>query len=312
MGHQNARPHDDDKRSNSRPAHARAVLVLGDEVQSANERARVHSWPSIKLPRRQRPRDRRRPAPCNNWASRSGEDGQGRGRGEGRRQVVDLSTKLTGSPSVSDPDDRDPEALQVPVTGTAHVMAEAIQRIWPRRTRLRPAAGERLLLRHRAGQPDLVDASKRSKTKMAEIVRRIGQFIATKCCSTAAWSVSKRKETSTDRQRPARQGGRLVVSQLVRHWRQRPELGRPLHGPAPCPAPGGSRAQSDERRQSHWHGDIHPTSFSGVYGTAFFGPRNSSTNTFRTSTNAKKRATTDSSAHSSGLLRDRRLRSAKS
>src|SRR6476469_1716726 len=46
-------------------------------------------------------------------------------------KVVDLSTKLSGDHKVSILTDRDPEALYVLRHSTAHVMAEAIQRLWP-------------------------------------------------------------------------------------------------------------------------------------------------------------------------------------
>src|SRR3954470_1122995 len=46
-------------------------------------------------------------------------------------KVVDLSHKLSGSHEVSILTDRDPEALLVLRHSTAHVMAEAIQRLWP-------------------------------------------------------------------------------------------------------------------------------------------------------------------------------------
>src|SRR6478736_1493862 len=46
-------------------------------------------------------------------------------------KVVDVSTKLSGDHSVSILTDRDPEALLVLRHSTAHVMAEAIQRLWP-------------------------------------------------------------------------------------------------------------------------------------------------------------------------------------
>src|SRR3989440_4575857 len=46
-------------------------------------------------------------------------------------KVVDLSTRLTGDHKVSILTDRDPEALLVLRHSTAHVMAEAIQRLWP-------------------------------------------------------------------------------------------------------------------------------------------------------------------------------------
>lgn len=46
-------------------------------------------------------------------------------------KVVDLSTKLSGEHTVSILTDRDAEALLVLRHSTAHVMAEAIQRIWP-------------------------------------------------------------------------------------------------------------------------------------------------------------------------------------
>jgi threonyl-tRNA synthetase len=44
---------------------------------------------------------------------------------------VDLSFPLRGAHTVSILTDRDPEALLVLRHSTAHVMAEAIQRIWP-------------------------------------------------------------------------------------------------------------------------------------------------------------------------------------
>src|SRR3954467_383179 len=46
-------------------------------------------------------------------------------------KVVDLSTRLTGDHTVSILTDRDPEALLVLRHSTAHVMAEAITRLWP-------------------------------------------------------------------------------------------------------------------------------------------------------------------------------------
>ena len=46
-------------------------------------------------------------------------------------KVVDLSHKLTGEHEVSILTDRDPDALLVLRHSTAHVMAEAIQRLWP-------------------------------------------------------------------------------------------------------------------------------------------------------------------------------------
>src|SRR6478735_2313140 len=46
-------------------------------------------------------------------------------------KVVDLSYILNGAHTVSILTDRDPEALLVLRHSTAHVMAEAIQRLWP-------------------------------------------------------------------------------------------------------------------------------------------------------------------------------------
>src|SRR3954447_10020017 len=51
------------------------------------------------------------------------------GRVDGK--VVDLATKLSGSHDVSILTDRDPQALLVLRHSAAHVMAEAIQRLWP-------------------------------------------------------------------------------------------------------------------------------------------------------------------------------------
>src|SRR4051812_4054340 len=45
--------------------------------------------------------------------------------------VVDLATPLTGEHAVSILTDRDPDALTVLRHSTAHVMAGAIQRLWP-------------------------------------------------------------------------------------------------------------------------------------------------------------------------------------
>ena len=46
-------------------------------------------------------------------------------------KVVDLSYPLSGAHHVAILTDRDPEALYVLRHSTAHVMAEAIQRLWP-------------------------------------------------------------------------------------------------------------------------------------------------------------------------------------
>src|SRR3954469_12726310 len=46
-------------------------------------------------------------------------------------KIVDLSYPLTGEHKVSIVTERDPEALLVLRHSTAHVMAEAIQRLWP-------------------------------------------------------------------------------------------------------------------------------------------------------------------------------------
>src|SRR5690349_18843626 len=52
------------------------------------------------------------------------------GRVDGK--VVDLSYKLNGAHTVSILTEKDPEALLVLRHSTAHVMAEAIQRLWPK------------------------------------------------------------------------------------------------------------------------------------------------------------------------------------
>src|SRR5689334_9804913 len=51
------------------------------------------------------------------------------GKGDGK--VVDRSTKLSGEDAVSVLTDRDAVALLVLRHSTAHVMAEAVQRLWP-------------------------------------------------------------------------------------------------------------------------------------------------------------------------------------
>ena len=97
-------------------------------------------------------------------------------------KVVDLSSKLeAGEHELSILTDENPEALLVLRHSTAHVMAEAIQKLWPQaHAGVWAGAGDWVLLRHFAGCADFHRGfSRRSKRRWRRSSRRIGRSLDT-------------------------------------------------------------------------------------------------------------------------------------
>ena len=156
------------------------------------------------------------------------------GRVDGK--VVDLSHKLTGAaPACQILTERDPDALLVLRHSTAHVMAEAIQRLWPQAQLAYGPPLETGFYYDIALDAPISsnDFPTHRRGDAADRRRRIGRSPATKCRSSQGMQrLKQRGQQVQDRQRRARQSGRRGVPQLVRHRREGQELGRPVHGPA--------------------------------------------------------------------------------
>src|SRR3982751_1570054 len=92
-------------------------------------------------------------------------------------KVVDLAHKLTGSHEVSILTDRDPEALLVLRHSTAHVMAEAIQRLWPQaQLAYGPPLGNGFYYDIALDQPISASDFEKIEKNMAEIVKEDRPF----------------------------------------------------------------------------------------------------------------------------------------
>ena len=172
----------------------------------------------------------------------------GQGRGRRARWTARSSTSRTRSPastrSRSSPT-RTPTALLVLRHSTAHVMAEAIQRLWPRRKlAYGPAAGERLLLRHRARHADLAPTtSPKIEAEMAKIVAENGRSPATSCRPTKGMErLKQRGQQVQGRQRRARDRRRgRQPSAGTSPAQRRHRTGKTSAWARTCRAPGGSR-----------------------------------------------------------------------
>ena len=187
-------------------------------------------------------------------------------------KVVDLSHKLLGEHSVSILTDRDPEALLVLRHSTAHVMAEAIQRIWPKALlAYGPALESGFYYDIALDQPISTADFERIEKEMASIVAEDRPF--------------NRYELSFDQGMPrlAREGNKYKIDNAERaraagasslSWYATGQPGQNWEdlcmGPH-VPSTGRIKAfKLMSVAQSHWHGDVGSDRFQRVYGTAFF------------------------------------------
>lgn len=192
------------------------------------------------------------------------------GRVDGR--VVDLAHKLTGEHTVSILTDRDPEALLVVRHSAAHVMAEAIHRIWPKALlAYGPALETGFYYDIALDQPISSGDFETIEAEMAKIVAEDRPFTRYELSFDEGMprlhgEGNKYKIDNADR---ARGGGAKSLS-----WYATGQPGKNWEdlcmGPH-VPSTGKIKAfKVMSVAQSHWHGDVNSDKFQRVYGTAFF------------------------------------------
>jgi threonyl-tRNA synthetase len=186
--------------------------------------------------------------------------------------VVDLSTRLSGDHAVSILTDRDPEALLVLRHSTAHVMAEAIQRLWPSaQLAYGPPLENGFYYDIALDAPISANDFPRIEAEMAKIVQEDRPFTRYELPLGEGMSRLQQEgnKYKVDNAQRAAEGGAKCLSWYV--------TGKPKEnwedlcmGPH-VPSTGrikGFKVMSVA--QSHWHGDVSSDKFQRVYGTAFF------------------------------------------
>ena len=193
-------------------------------------------------------------------------------------KIVDLSHKLTGEHRVSIVTDRDPEGLQTLRHSTAHVMAEAIQRLWPQaKLAYGPPLENGFYYDIALDAPISSSDFERIEAEMKKIVaenRPFTRYELDKDKGLARLREENNKYKIDNAER-AIAGGSNCLSWYV--------TGKPGGGGENggawedlCMGPhvpstgkiGAFKVMSVA--QSHWHGDISSDKFQRVYGTAFF------------------------------------------
>jgi len=192
------------------------------------------------------------------------------GRVDGK--VVDLSYPLSGEHTVSILTDRDPDALLVLRHSTAHVMAEAIGRIWPKALlAYGPALETGFYYDIALDQPISSGDFEKIEKEMAEIVKEDRPFTRYELSFNEGMKRlgAEGNKYKVDNARRAEAGGAASLS-----WYANGEPGKNWEdlcmGPH-VPSTGKIKAfKIMSVAQSHWHGDVSSDRFQRVYGTAFF------------------------------------------
>jgi threonyl-tRNA synthetase len=187
-------------------------------------------------------------------------------------KVVDLSSKLTGSPQVSILTERDPEALMVLRHSAAHVMAEAVQRLWPKaQLAYGPALETGFYYDIALDAPISSNDFERIEKEMAEIVKEDRPFKRCELSFDEGMSrlKSEGNKYKVDNAERAKSGGSSSLSWYVtgergKNWE---DLCMGPHVPSTGRIKG---FKIMSVAQSHWHGDVNSDKFQRVYGTAFF------------------------------------------
>ena len=162
-------------------------------------------------------------------------------------------------------DTADPDALAVLRHSSAHLLAEAVRRLYPGvKIAIGPPIDERLLLRLRVPRADPRGGSRADRGRDRPRARRRSR-------------VDARGDLAATRPaRSVRSGGRAVQGRAGRH-RRRADLalhaGR-LHRPLPRPAPPGlepiKALKLTGLAGAYWRGDERNTQLTRIYGTAFY------------------------------------------
>ena len=187
-------------------------------------------------------------------------------------RVVDLSSKLSGDHTVSILTDRDPEALVVLRHSTAHVMAEAIVRLWPQaKLAYGPPLENGFYYDIALDAPISANDFPRIEAEMARIVQEDRTFSRYDLPVEEGMArlQAEGNKYKVDNARQAIEKGARSLSWYA--------TGKPkenwedlCQGPH-IPSTGrikGFKVMSVA--QSHWHGDVTSDKFQRVYGTAFF------------------------------------------
>jgi threonyl-tRNA synthetase len=224
-------------------------------------------------------------------------------------KVVDLSYPLSGSHTVSILTEKDPEALLVLRHSTAHVMAEAIQRIWPNALlAYGPALETGFYYDIALDNPISSSDFEKIEKEMAEIVKEDRPFTRYELDPSAGFKKLKIEgnKYKIDNATRAMEGGARTLSWYVTgvptEEQLRGEVWNPENvDPAQFRTPEGaarfmtkwSEVMGPQWEdlcmgphvpstgkikgfkvmnvaQSHWHGDVTSDKFQRVYGTAFF------------------------------------------
>jgi threonyl-tRNA synthetase len=190
-------------------------------------------------------------------------------------KVVDLSHKLNGAHTVSILTEKDPEALLVLRHSTAHVMAEAIQRLWPNALlAYGPALETGYYYDIALDSPISTSDFERIEKQMAEIIKEDRPFTRYELDPNIGLERLKKEDNKykIDNAQRALQGGAsnlswYVTGQKDKNWEDL------CMGPH-IPSTGKIKAfKIMNVAQSHWHGDVSSDKFQRVYGTAFFDPK---------------------------------------
>jgi threonyl-tRNA synthetase len=187
-------------------------------------------------------------------------------------KVVDLSYPLGGSHTVSILTDRDPEALLVLRHSTAHVMAEAIQRIWPQALlAYGPALETGFYYDIALDQPISSNDFARIEKEMEKIVQENRSFTRYDLQPNEGMERLNKEgnKYKIDNARRAIDGGARSLSWYVtgrkdQNWE---DLCMGPHVPSTGKIKG---FKVMSVAASNWHGDVNSDRFQRVYGTAFF------------------------------------------
>jgi len=187
-------------------------------------------------------------------------------------KVVDLATKLTGDHAVSILTDRDPEALLVLRHSTAHVMAEAIQRIWPGALlAYGPALDTGFYYDMALDAPISSNDFPKIEAEMEKIVKEDRPFTRYELGIDEGMNRLQKEgnKYKIDNAQRAAQGGASCLSWYVTG--QKDQNWEDLCMGPHVPSTGrikGFKVMSVA--SSNWHGDVKSDRFQRVYGTAFF------------------------------------------
>jgi threonyl-tRNA synthetase len=187
-------------------------------------------------------------------------------------KVIDLSTPLAGEHAVAILTEKDPEALLVLRHSTAHVMAEAIQRVFPGALlAYGPALETGYYYDIALETPISTGDFEKIEAEMLKIVAEDRKFTRYDLSLDEGLRrlEGEGNKYKIDNAQRARDGGAASLSWYVtgekgRHWEDL------CMGPH-VPSTGRIKAfKLMSVAQSHWRGDVSSDKFQRVYGTAFF------------------------------------------